>query len=158
MPDVSLMKARIQRSVDRLQDADRNNPNTKLSPEQLKMNPFYDPGGNNGWVDKKEAEKTGANGALDPFDKSVFDVVKAQHKESYDVSFFKLTQFSNYIGLFLDEQSGGTGQITDEQMKALETSLPAFFSSNRIPVPPDDVIAAMAGIIRHAQTEIPEGD
>ena len=170
MATIQAIQTRIGSAVTQLVNADRNNPNTTLSPSDIRANPYMRPKGDNGAVDKNEAQ-----GVTDPFAKSLFEAasfhagkhvsiggIPGGFREAtmpeWEVQLADLRQLHSHLnaivaGLETDPQ----GHVTQAALDSLPATIADYFKGafgHVRPQPRADAVEKMATVVREAATGV----
>jgi len=175
MATIQAIQARVGSAVQKLIQADLQNPATTLTPEQIRANPYAHPRGQNGSVDANEAKTVS-----DPFARSVFEAAQGKAGEqveeggfvngkadfhpavipAFEVSYGDLHGLQSDINAIVSRlQTDGAGAVTQAALDNLPQAVEAYFRGtygDTRALPLAATQAQIAQVIREAATGVVE--
>jgi hypothetical protein len=137
---LSQVSTRLNQTAEALCRADSQNPATRLEPWEISANPYREPKGDNGSVDKKEAATVN-----DPFARSFYETAAASYGEAYqegggpggfkekimpafEVSRGQLRAFAQHVERITAKlDSDGDGKLSPSELERLPTEIEKYF-------------------------------
>lgn len=167
MATITTIQTRVRSAVDKLIQADRNNPNTELSLSDIRANPYRPPPGDNGRVNRDEAGTVQS-----PFAKSVYEAAAMKAGKPYlegggpggfeekvmpafDLEIADLRKFASYVNLIAAKlETDPTGEVTQAALDRLPQTVEDFFKTEGrgLEKVPRLTLDRMVAVLREAAT------
>jgi len=169
MATIANIQSRISTAVHTLVDADRNNPATMLTSDQIRANPYWVPKGDNGAVDKNEAK-----GVADNFARSVFEAASFASGEhiltggtdklveatmpKWEVPIGEIRQFQSHVNAIVAGlETDAAGEVTPQALEGLPAKVADYFKQaygNVREQPRADAVDRIVAMVREAASGV----
>ncbi len=138
--ELASIAARLQSAVRTVIDADAQNPATRLTPSDVRANPYRRAPGDDGAVDKNEAKRI-----ADPFARSVFEAASLQEGQNilvggstgfredilpaFRVDRGEVRKLADHVEMIARRLDGdGDGKLTADELGRVEAEIDAFYA------------------------------